>query len=233
VGGSSSIRNVEMSHWEPGELRVIICLLLLSCLSGSAVAQDEPTTRNEAWPEVDVFINLNPKWGLLFLGNISQERETNIDFEGQVGAHVDYFLNKHLVFRTGYRYGFSVGRRGAVVKGDEGYAAVGRRGAVVSGEEGAAAVGRRGAVVAGEEGYAAVGRRGGVVVGNRYEDYEAWRAVAGVGAAIAIGTMLARPPSAATTVVIGGTTYWRYQNTYYMRVYSGGNVAYQVVAPPR
>jgi hypothetical protein len=129
--------------------------------------------------------------------------------------------------------GAAVGRRGAVVKGDEGYAAVGRRGAVVKGEEGAAAVGRRGgAVVAGEEGYAAAGRHGSVVVGNRYEDYEGWRAVAGVGAAIAIGTMLARPPTAATTVVIAGTTYWRYQNTYYMRVYSGGSVCYQVVRPP-
>jgi len=129
--------------------------------------------------------------------------------------------------------GAAVGPRGAVVKGDEGYAAVGRHGAVAKGDEGAAAVGRRGAVVAGEEGVAAAGRHGSVVVGNRYEDYEAWRAVAGVSAAIAIGTMLARPPSAATTVVVNGTTYWVYQNTYYMRVYSGGNVAYQVVAPPR
>lgn len=130
--------------------------------------------------------------------------------------------------------GAVVGRRGAVVKGDEGYAAVGRRGAVVKGEEGAAAVGRfGGAVVAGEENFAARGRYGRVVVGERYEDYEAWRSVAGVGAAIAIGTMLARPPAAATTVVIAGTTYWRYQNTYYVRVYSGGSVVYQVVTPPR
>lgn len=127
-----------------------------------------------------------------------------------------------------------VGRRGAIVKGDEGYAAVGRRGAVVKGDEGrVAAVGRRGAVVAGEEGFAARGRYGGVVVGKRYEDYDAWRLVAGVGAAIAIGTMLARPPAASTTVVISGTTYWRYQNTYYTRVYSSGSVAYQVVAAPR
>ncbi len=71
-----------------------------------------------------------------------------------------------------------------------------------------------------------------MVVGNRYEDYEAWRAVAGVGAAIAIGTMLARPPAAATTVVVRGTTYWTYQNVYYPRVYSGGAVAYQVVTRP-
>jgi hypothetical protein len=126
----------------------------------------------------------------------------------------------------------AAGRRGAVVKGDEGYAAVGRRGAVVKGEDGYAAAGPRGAVVAGEEGYAAVGRRGGVVVGNNYESYEAWRAVAGVGAAIAVGTMLARPPSAAVTVAYGGSSYWYSGGTYYTRVISGGAPVYQVVAPP-
>jgi hypothetical protein len=117
------------------------------------------------------------------------------------------------------------------VKGDEGYAAVGRRGSVVKGEDGFAAVGRRGAVVAGEEGYAAVGRRG-VVVGNRYESYEAWRVVAGVGTAIAIGTMLARPPRAAVSVNFGGSTYWYEGGAYYTRVVSGGSMVYSVVAPP-
>ena len=99
----------------------------------------------------------------------------------------------------------AAGRRGAVVSGEEGYAAVGRHGNVVTGEEvdvQGAAVGRRGAVVVGEEGAAAVGRYGGVVVGDRYESYEAWKAVAAVGAGIAIGTMLAKPPAAATTVVV-------------------------------
>jgi hypothetical protein len=92
--------------------------------------------------------------------------------------------------------------RGAVVKGEEVSGAVGRRGAVVKGDEGYAAVGRRGAMVAGEEGAVAVGRRGGVVVGNRYESYEKWRLAAGVGAAIVVGTMLARPPAAAITVAM-------------------------------
>jgi hypothetical protein len=123
-------------------------------------------------------------------------------------------------------------RGGTVVAGEEGYAAVGRNGAVVKGEEGVAAVGRGGAVVAGEEGAAAVGRHGGVVVGNRYESYEGWRLAAGVGAAIAIGTMLAVPPTAATTLVVNGTTYWVHQNTYFARVMTGGAVAYQVVAKP-
>jgi hypothetical protein len=126
----------------------------------------------------------------------------------------------------------AAGRRGAVVKGDEGYAAVGRRGAVVGGDDGFAAVGRRGAVVAGEEGIAAVGRRGAVVVGNRYESYEGWKVAAGVGAAIAIGTMLARPPTAAVTVSFGGSSYWYSSGSYYTRVMSGGSVVYQVVSPP-
>ena len=125
----------------------------------------------------------------------------------------------------------AAGRRGAVVKGDEGYAAVGRRGAVVKGEDGYAAAGRHGAVVAGEEGYAAVGRRG-VVVGNHYESYEGWRVAAGVGATIAIGTMLARPPTAAVTVTYGSSSYWYSGGVYYTRVMSGGAMMYQVVTPP-
>ncbi len=125
-------------------------------------------------------------------------------------------------------------RGGTVVHGEEGYAAVGRRGAVVANEEGAAAVGRYGnVVVAGEEGYAARGRYGNVVVGETYESHDAWRVAAGVTrTAIAVGTMLAAPPTGATTVVVTGTTYWVHQSTYYRRVYSGGVVRYQVVARP-
>jgi len=67
--------------------------------------------------------------------------------------------------------------------------------------------GPHGAVVAGEEGAAAVGRHGAVVVGNRYESCEGWRVAAGVGAAIAVGTMLARPPTAAVTVSVGGSSF--------------------------
>ena len=129
----------------------------------------------------------------------------------------------------------AAGRRGAVASGEEGYAAVGRHGNVVTGEEvdvQGGAVGRHGAVVVGEEGAAAVGRHGGVVVGDRYESYEAWKAVAAVGAGIAIGTMLAKPPAAAKPVVIQETTYYYHDNVYYTRVMTSGTVAYQVVEPP-
>ena len=130
----------------------------------------------------------------------------------------------------------AAGPRGAVVSGEEGYAAVGRRGNVVTGDDidvNGAAVGRRGAVVVGEEGAAAVGRYGGVAVGNRYESYEAWRAVAAVGAGIAIGTMLAKPPAAATTVVVTGSTYYYHDNVYYTRVMSGGTWSIRSSRLPR
>jgi Family of unknown function (DUF6515) len=107
-----------------------------------------------------------------------------------------------------------------------------RRGAVAVGEEGAVAVGRRGAVVAGEEGFVGVGRHGAVVGGERYESYEGWRVAAGVATGIAVGTMLARPPTASVTVVAGGTSYMYADGAYYEQVYYGGQTSYRVVTAP-
>jgi hypothetical protein len=84
----------------------------------------------------------------------------------------------------------------------------------------------------GEEGAAAVGRYGNVVVADRYESYDAWKAVAGVGVGIAIGTMLAKPPAAAKPVVVTETTYYYHDDVFYTKVMSSGTVVYQVVAPP-
>ncbi len=88
--------------------RFILCLLLLACLNGNAIAQDAPETQDELWPEVDLYVTLNLKWRLFFLANVARERETDIDREAQVGANADYLVNKHLVIRSGYRYGFSL-----------------------------------------------------------------------------------------------------------------------------
>jgi uncharacterized protein DUF2490 len=93
-------------RWKQG---VFICLLSLGCFSGQVDAQvDDPETRDELWPEVDFYFSLSAKWRLFFLANISRERETNIDLEGQTGVHIDYFFKKYLFFRAGYRYGFSL-----------------------------------------------------------------------------------------------------------------------------
>jgi Family of unknown function (DUF6515) len=137
----------------------------------------------------------------------------------------------------------AVTRHGAAVKTEEGVSTVSRgyhapaaRGGVVVGEEAAAAVGPRGAVVVGEEGAARAGRysyRGGVVV---YEDNDAWRTAAGVAVgvagAIAIGTLLAKPPAQAAPVVVSSTTYYYDNGTFYTKAMHEGQVVYQVVAPP-
>ena len=113
-----------------------------------------------------------------------------------------------------------------------GYGYPARGGAVAVGEEGAVAVGRRGAVAVGEEGYAGVGRYGAVVGGERYESYEGWKIAAGVATGIAIGTMLARPPSTSVTVVTGGTNYMYADGAYYEQVMYEGEVSYRVVNAP-
>ena len=98
----------------------------------------------------------------------------------------------------------------------------GRPGGVAVGEEGAVAVGRHGAVAVGDEGFAGVGRYGGVVAGERYESYEGWRVAAGVATGIAVGTMLARPPTTSVTVVAGSTNYMYADGAYYEQVMYGG-----------
>ena len=44
--------------------------------------------------------------------------------------------------------------------------------------------------------------------------------------------MLARPPTASTTVVVSGTSYMYSDGAYYARVLNGGAIAYQVVPAP-
>jgi hypothetical protein len=159
--------------------------------------------------------------------NRNVNRNTNVN-RTTVNRNTNVNVNRNVNVNTrpGYRPG------GTVIAGEEGAVAVGRRGAVAVGEEGAAAVGRRGAVVAGEEGFVGVGRYGAVVGGERYESYEGWRAAAGVATGIAIGTMLARPPTASVTVVTGGTNYMYADGAYFEQVYYGGQVSYRVVTAP-
>ena len=75
------------------------------------------------------------------------------------------------------------------------------------------------------------GMEGSLAV-NATSRYEGWRAVAGVATGIAVGTMLARPPTTSVTVVASGTNYMYADGAYYEQVYYGGEVSYQVVNAP-
>ena len=88
-------------------------MFLLLTSTQAARAQD-PTTHNEFWPEIDVYINVKPKVRLYLLGTVSKAVEDGEfrnaqGYEGQIGVHVDYIPNEHVILRTGYRYGTSVG----------------------------------------------------------------------------------------------------------------------------
>jgi hypothetical protein len=99
----------------PQKSLILVLELFLVLLIGtrSAGAQ-QPTTSNQVWPEVDVYINLKPKVRLFLLGTVSRAVEDGEAFNGQafeaqIGAHIDYIPNHHVILRTGYRYGTSVG----------------------------------------------------------------------------------------------------------------------------
>jgi hypothetical protein len=90
-------------------------LFLLVLLSDThTIKAQEPTTRDEFWPSIEVYINVKPKVRLYLLGTVSKAIEDGElfnaqSFEAQVGAHVDYIPNEHFILRAGYRYGRSIG----------------------------------------------------------------------------------------------------------------------------
>ena len=90
-------------------------LFLFIFMIGSQVAKaQQSVTRNEFWPEIDVYINVKPKVRLYLIGTISKSVEDGEirnaqGFEAQFGAHIDYIPNDHIILRTGYRFGTSVG----------------------------------------------------------------------------------------------------------------------------
>lgn len=88
--------------------------LLLFSISSQAVQAQEPTAHKEFWPEIDVYINLKPRVRLFFLGTLSKSVEDGEfrhaqAYEAQIGAHLDYIPNQHVILRAGYRYGSAVG----------------------------------------------------------------------------------------------------------------------------
>ena len=73
--------------------------------------------------------------------------------------------------------------------------------------------------------------------GYGYGGTVAGAAVAGAALGAAAGAAAAQPYyslpcSGAATVVVGSTTYYQCGSTWYIRAYSGGNVAYTIVNPP-
>src|SRR5262245_140108 len=87
----------------------LVLLFLILFICSPVTAQDqESDSRTEFWPEIDVYVPLNPKFRLGFFATVTRVEETKEDTEAAVGAHLDYFWRKDINLRVGYRYGFSL-----------------------------------------------------------------------------------------------------------------------------
>ena len=92
----------------------LVLFLLVFVIGTPPVTAQESATRNEFWPEVDVYIKVKPKVRLYLIGTVSKSVEDGElrnaqGFEAQIGAHIDYIPNHNIILRVGYRFGSSVG----------------------------------------------------------------------------------------------------------------------------
>lgn len=108
--------SVLITHHSSHITHVLILVLFLSLVAiGTQTARaQQPTTSNQFWPEIDVYVDVKPKVRLYLLGTISKSVEdgevlNGQAFEAQFGAHLDYIPNQHVILRTGYRFGTSLG----------------------------------------------------------------------------------------------------------------------------
>ena len=96
------------------EIAVLTLFLFVFMIGTLPVKAQESGTRNEFWPEIDVYVNVKPKVRIYLIGTVSKSVEDGEirnaqSFEAQIGAHVDYIPNDHIILRVGYRFGTSVG----------------------------------------------------------------------------------------------------------------------------
>jgi len=95
-------------------IAALMLFLFVFVIGTQPAKAQQSVTRNEFWPEIDVYIDVKPKVRLYLLGTISKSVEDGEirnaqGFEAQIGAHVDYIPNDHIILRAGYRFGASVG----------------------------------------------------------------------------------------------------------------------------
>ena len=179
-------------------------------------------------------------------------RQTQIQHEVRSAPSVDtrqVSPNQQNVDRTPLSQGAVKGEQGGIIAGDDRGAVWNERGGIAVGDEGGAVWGEKGAVLIGENGGIMVGDDGKVIIGGDFEnngdgtffywddhifndsdDY--WAFVGRATAVVAIGAMVCELANDTITIVVDGVTYYYTGYAFYLPVYSGGTVVYQVVNPP-
>ncbi len=81
---------------------------MLAAIAANANAESS-TTSAQFWPEIQVHVGINPKTKIILLGNITRERETSRNLEGQLGINIDHKLTDIFSVRAGYRFAGEMG----------------------------------------------------------------------------------------------------------------------------
>ncbi|MFM1988808.1 MAG: hypothetical protein RJA99_1765 [Pseudomonadota bacterium] len=69
---------------------VAACAIAAATALAPRIATAVETTLNEAWPELDVYLGLDPHWRLFLMGSITRAAETGQSKETALGVHLDY-----------------------------------------------------------------------------------------------------------------------------------------------
>src|SRR5262249_28367607 len=84
---------------------VSVAWLLLAGLSAARADDGAPV---QFWPEGQAHIALDPHTKIILLANLTRDRETSRNLEGQLGVNIDYRLTDIFSVRAGYRFAGSL-----------------------------------------------------------------------------------------------------------------------------
>jgi hypothetical protein len=86
----------------PGALLIVA----LACLGlGGRAGAD---TRDEFWPELDLWFKLNDSFRLLLVTSGARDRDTGDRTNGEGAVYLDYRMNQHISLRGGFDYALTI-----------------------------------------------------------------------------------------------------------------------------
>jgi Protein of unknown function (DUF2490) len=79
--------------------------VVLSLAIGGRAGAD---TRNEFWPELDLWFKLNDSFRLLLVTSGTRDRDTGDRTNGEEAVYLDYRMNEHISLRGGFDYALTI-----------------------------------------------------------------------------------------------------------------------------
>jgi Protein of unknown function (DUF2490) len=95
----------------------LIVAVAVACLGlGGRAGAD---TRDEFWPELDLWFKLNDSFRLLLVGSGTRDRDTGDRTNGEAAVYLDYRINQHISLRGGFDYALTIAQSPGELNGVE------------------------------------------------------------------------------------------------------------------